>query len=101
MAAIAIRNLNKAFGPVQVLTNIDIDIGSGEVVLLVGPSGCGKSTLLSEIAGLDFADEGTIFIDGADGSELPPKSRYRPMYFPCYALHPFLTFCPDKPFPPP
>jgi multiple sugar transport system ATP-binding protein len=98
MAAIALRNLNKAFGPVQVLTNIDIDIGSGEFVVLVGPSGCGKSTLLRVIAGLDFADEGTIFIDGHDVTELPAKSRDVAMVFQSYALYPHMTVAENMAF---
>jgi multiple sugar transport system ATP-binding protein len=98
MAAIAIRNLNKAFGPVQVLTNIDIDIGSGEFVVLVGPSGCGKSTLLRVIAGLDFADEGAIFIDGHDVTELPAKSRDVAMVFQSYALYPHMTVAENMAF---
>ena len=75
MAAIALRNLNKAFGPVQVLTNIDIDIGSGEFVVLVGPSGCGKSTLLHLLGGLLSPTTGTILIDGEDLSKVSDAKR--------------------------
>ena len=47
MAQVAIRNVSKAFGAVQVLHGVNVDIADGEFVVLVGPSGCGKSTLLA------------------------------------------------------
>lgn len=49
---------------VKALENISLTINEGEFVCLVGPSGCGKTTLLNLIAGLDFPDQGTIFVDG-------------------------------------
>ncbi|MGO7420189.1 ATP-binding cassette domain-containing protein, partial [Rhizobium ruizarguesonis] len=53
MASIDIRNIRKAYGHVQVLHGVDLEIRDGEFVVLVGPSGCGKSTLLRMIAGLE------------------------------------------------
>ena len=50
--------MNRAFGTVKVLHDIDLDIGDGELVVFVGPSGCGKSTLLRLIAGLDRPTSG-------------------------------------------
>ena len=64
MSSLAIRNVRKIFGNVEVLKDIDLEIGSGEFLILVGPSGCGKSTLLSIIAGLDTASSGDIVIGG-------------------------------------
>lgn len=49
---------------VTALENISLTINEGEFLCLVGPSGCGKSTLLNLISGLDFPDQGTIFVDG-------------------------------------
>ncbi|TIU36258.1 MAG: ABC transporter ATP-binding protein, partial [Mesorhizobium sp.] len=51
MSAIEIEQLGKSFGAVEVLRDVNIEIASGEFVVLVGPSGCGKSTLLRIIAG--------------------------------------------------
>ena len=53
MASLTIDNVQKRYGPVEILKGIDIAIDDGEFLVLVGPSGCGKSTLLSMIAGLD------------------------------------------------
>ena len=61
---IKIENLNKSFGPVQVLKGIDAEIRKGEVVCLIGPSGSGKSTLLRCINGLERYQSGSVQIDG-------------------------------------
>lgn len=91
MASVEIRNLNKSFGPQQVLRNINIDVADGEFVALVGPSGCGKSTLLRMIAGLEEVSGGDIAIDGAVINELAPKERDIAMVFQNYALYPHMT----------
>jgi ABC-type sugar transport system ATPase subunit len=64
MSALNIANLSKRFGTLDVLKDINLNIQSGEFVVLVGPSGCGKSTLLSIIAGLEKASGGNIEIAG-------------------------------------
>ena len=51
LAPVAISDVRKAFGAVEVIHGVNVDIGDGEFVVLVGPSGCGKSTLLRMIAG--------------------------------------------------
>ena len=53
MAAVEIRNVRKAFGPVEVLHGVSVNIAESEFVVLVRPSGCGKSTLLRMLAGLE------------------------------------------------
>jgi sulfate transport system ATP-binding protein len=64
--SIAIRNISKQFGAFKALDDVSIDIPSGELVALLGPSGCGKTTLLRIIAGLEYADQGQILLDGDD-----------------------------------
>jgi putative ABC transport system ATP-binding protein len=68
--ALQMRSVRKTFesenAPVRALRGADIDVGSGEFVALTGPSGCGKSTLLNLAAGLDLADEGSIFVAGEE-----------------------------------
>jgi sulfonate transport system ATP-binding protein len=61
---ISIRNLNKSFGKIQVLRDINLEVSPGEFVAIVGRSGCGKSTLLRLLAGLDTPSQGEIILDG-------------------------------------
>ncbi|MER9139881.1 ABC transporter ATP-binding protein [Mesorhizobium sp. M0830] len=91
MGSLNIENVKKAFGPVEVLKGIDLEVNDGEFVVFVGPSGCGKSTLLRVIAGLEDSTSGRVVIDGADVSVTPPAKRGIAMVFQTYALYPHLT----------
>ncbi len=91
MGALNIENVKKAFGPVEVLKGIDLEVKDGEFVVFVGPSGCGKSTLLRVIAGLEDSTSGRVVIDGQDVSITPPAKRGIAMVFQTYALYPHLT----------
>ena len=91
MGSLKIENVKKAFGPVEVLKGIDLQVNDGEFVVFVGPSGCGKSTLLRVIAGLEDSTSGRVLIDGADVSITPPAKRGIAMVFQTYALYPHLT----------
>ena len=59
-----IRNLRKAFGPLQVLKGIDLDVNKGDVVAILGSSGSGKTTMLRCLNFLERADDGTMDFDG-------------------------------------
>jgi len=91
MAAVVIRDVEKAFGSTKVIHGINIDISDGEFVVLVGPSGCGKSTLLRMVAGLEEISGGTISIGSRVVNNLPPKERDVAMVFQNYALYPHMT----------
>ncbi|AZN97224.1 ABC transporter ATP-binding protein [Mesorhizobium sp. M9A.F.Ca.ET.002.03.1.2] len=91
MGSLNIENVKKAFGPVEVLKGINLEVADGEFVVFVGPSGCGKSTLLRVIAGLEDSTSGRVVIDGADVSATPPAKRGIAMVFQTYALYPHLT----------
>ncbi|MEW9837328.1 ABC transporter ATP-binding protein [Mesorhizobium marinum] len=91
MAQVAIRNVSKAYGSVQVLHGVSVDIADGEFVALVGPSGCGKSTLLRMIAGLEAISGGDIAIGDRVVNHLPPSKRDIAMVFQNYALYPHKT----------
>ncbi len=73
---IAIRNLKKAFNGKQVLDGIDLDIETGETMVIIGPSGCGKSVLLKHIVGLLQPDEGSVEVDGLRVHGLPERRLY-------------------------
>ena len=88
---IEIRNVVKSFGNNTVLKHINLDVNEGEMVTLLGPSGCGKSTLLRAIAGLNDVDEGSVFIDGKDVTNVDVRQRQVGMVFQSYALFPNMT----------
>ncbi|TXS35271.1 amino acid ABC transporter ATP-binding protein [Streptomyces sp. t39] len=69
---IELRNVNKHFGQLHVLKDIDLTVGRGEVVVVIGPSGSGKSTLCRAVNGLEDIESGTVVIDG---EPLPPEGR--------------------------
>ncbi len=79
-------NITKRFGQFAALNNVDLEIPSGELVALLGPSGSGKTTLLRIIAGLEFADSGTIRFDGKDISDRTARERRVGFVFQHYAL---------------
>ena len=91
MATLTIDSVSKSFGSTRVLENVSLDIQKGEFLTLVGASGCGKTTLLRIIAGLDFADTGSVRIGGRGVDQLPPKARDVAMVFQSYALYPHMT----------
>ena len=91
MAAISIKELSVSFGSVRVLEKLNLDIDSGEFIVLLGPSGCGKSTLLNCIAGLLDANTGQIIINNKNVTWEEPKDRGIGMVFQSYALYPQMT----------
>ena len=84
-------NISKRFGDFVALDDISIDVRSGRLTALLGPSGGGKSTLLRVIAGLDQADSGTVRIEGADATGLPPQRRDVGFVFQHYAAFKHLS----------
>jgi len=91
MAAVRLENIGKSFGKTKVVEGIDLDVESGEFIVLVGSSGSGKSTLLRMIAGLEAPSEGRIHIGGRDVTDLEPAKRNLSMVFQSYALYPHMT----------
>ena len=83
--SIKISGVGKRFGDFVALSDIDLDIPTGELTALLGPSGGGKSTLLRIIAGLELADTGTVEIEGRDTTRLPAQKRNVGFVFQHYA----------------
>ncbi len=92
---ISVKNVDKHYGPVQVLKNCSMDIKQGEVVVICGPSGSGKSTLIKCINALESFQKGEILVDGiscADRKTRLPELRQRAgMVFQSFELFPHMT----------
>ncbi len=77
-AYLQVENLRKHYGEgearVEVLKDVDVTLGKGEICVLLGPSGSGKSTFLNLVGGLENADSGSIVVDGVDITCLPDKA---------------------------
>ncbi len=91
MGQIELKGVNKSFGDVSVIHDVDLMVEDGSFVVFVGPSGCGKSTLLRLIAGLEDVSSGKILIDGTDVVSVPPAKRGLSMVFQSYALYPHMS----------
>lgn len=89
--SIELKNISKSYGPYQILKNIDLTIKTGELVALLGPSGSGKTSLLRVLAGLEYADEGTILFHGENLTDAPIKKRKAGFVFQHYALFNTMT----------
>src|SRR3954464_9911442 len=76
---------------IPAVDSLSLDIGDGELLVLVGPSGSGKSTALRMLAGLEALDGGTIYIGDRNVSNVRPRDRDIAMVFQNYALYPQLS----------
>ena len=90
-SAIVARGISKAFGDVQALDGLDLDVPEGAFFVLLGPSGAGKTTTLRVIAGLEKPDTGTVHLTGIDATGATPAERDLAMVFQSYALYPKQT----------
>ena len=91
MATVALSNVKKSYGEVNIIQGVDLAIQDREFVVFVGPSGCGKSTLLRMIAGLEEITSGDLSIDGKVVNDVPPDQRGLAMVFQSYALYPHMS----------
>ena len=73
---IEIKNLHKAFGDNKVLQGVNLDIDTGETLVIIGRSGCGKSVLIKHIVGLLYPDDGYVKVEGRKVDEMSMKELY-------------------------
>src|SRR6187431_3354841 len=100
MAEIALESLTKIYPDgTKAVSDLGLDVASGEFVVFVGPSGCGKTTALRMIAGLETITSGQVVLDGQVINDLPPKDRDIAMVFQNYALYPHMNAAKNMGFP--
>jgi putative spermidine/putrescine transport system ATP-binding protein len=91
MAQIVLDHLTKRFGETPAVTDLSLELASGELVALLGPSGCGKTTTLRMVAGFETPTAGRVWLADRDLTDAPPERRNCGMVFQNYALFPHLT----------
>ena len=96
---IELKGISKSFDGERVLDSINLYIRDGEFMTLLGPSGCGKTTTLRIIGGFENADEGEVYFDGVEISDLPAYKRKVNTVFQKYALFPHLNVYENIAFP--
>ncbi|MEO8242988.1 MAG: ABC transporter ATP-binding protein [bacterium] len=99
MARIELRSVQKFFGAVQVLKDVNLTIEDGEFVVMLGQSGCGKTTTLRAIAGLETVSSGTITIEGREVQNLRAADRDIAFVFQSFSLYPHMTVQENIAFP--
>ncbi len=91
MASLQFNKLDKHFGAVKAVKDLNFKVNDGEFICLLGPSGCGKSTALRMIAGFEEPTSGDILMDGQSIISMPPNKRPTAMVFQKYTLWPHMT----------
>lgn len=91
MVSVTLERVSKAFGDVQAVRDVSLEIHKGELFFMLGPSGCGKTTVLRMIAGFYLPTGGRILFDDRDMTQTPPHKRNTGMVFQNYALWPHMT----------
>jgi multiple sugar transport system ATP-binding protein len=92
MSGIVIEDVSKVYADgTKAVSDLNLEIGDGEFIVLVGPSGCGKTTALRMVAGLEHISQGAIKIGDRVVNDVPPKERDIAMVFQNYALYPHMT----------
>ena len=91
LKALNLQNINKSYGPIRALDNINLTASDGEFFSLLGPSGSGKTTCLKVIAGFEAPDSGIVSIFEEDVTNIPPFKRHVNTVFQDYALFPHMN----------
>lgn len=100
MATISFRGVHKVYPEgTHAVADLELDVGEGELLVLLGPSGCGKTTVLRLLAGLETPTRGEIFVGDRRIDELPAAQRDVAMIFQSYALYPHKTVRQNLAFP--
>jgi len=99
MAQIDLVDVQKYFGALHVIRDMNLTINDGEFVVMLGQSGCGKTTTLRAIAGLESVTSGKILIDGAEVQDRKSADRDIAFVFQSFSLYPHMTVYENIAFP--
>ena len=96
---IELKGISKSYDGEKVIDSMNLYIRDGEFITFLGPSGCGKTTTLRIIGGFETADEGQLYFDGVEISDVPAYKRHINTVFQKYALFPHLNVYENIAFP--
>ncbi len=96
---IELKGISKSYDGERVIDSMNLYIKDGEFITFLGPSGCGKTTTLRIIGGFETADEGQLYFDGVEISDVPAYKRHINTVFQKYALFPHLNVYENVAFP--
>jgi putative spermidine/putrescine transport system ATP-binding protein len=99
MTTVEFVSVTKEFGPVRALTDVSLNVKSGEFATLLGPSGSGKTTALSLLSGIMQPTSGRMFIGSRDVTDVPAAQRNIGLVFQSYALFPHMSVFENIAFP--
>ena len=99
MSSVRLENINKSFGNINALSNLNLLIKDGEFLVLLGPTGAGKTTTLRIISGLEMPDSGNIFFNEERFNNVQPAFRDTSYVFQQYSLYPQYSVYDNLAFP--
>ena len=99
MSSVRLENINKSFGSINALSNLNLEIKDGEFFVLLGPTGAGKTTTLRIISGLEIPDSGNIFFNEEQYNNVQPAFRDTSYVFQQYSLYPHYSVYDNLAFP--
>ena len=99
MSSVRLENINKSFGNINALSNLNLEIKDGEFFVLLGPTGAGKTTTLRIISGLEMPDSGNIFFNEEQVNNVQPAFRDTSYVFQQYSLYPQYSVYDNLAFP--
>ena len=99
MSSVRLENINKSFGSINALSNLNLEIKDGEFLVLLGPTGAGKTTTLRIISGLEMPDSGNIFFNEEQVNNVQPAFRDTSYVFQQYSLYPQYSVYDNLAFP--
>ncbi len=88
---IELRHISKSYDDTLVLDDFNLTVNQNEFITLLGPSGCGKTTTLRIVGGFEKPDNGQVFFEGKDITNIPPNQRQLNTVFQKYALFPHMN----------